>query len=172
MTPTIEIKRAYVTSRGAYGIVGTIDGRTFSRFIKAGETPEDAVLRVWGVDLRAADLDPELEWYTGLDLRRQETLTDEHGSVLVEQMRGAKGWLAQITGTGGKFGLKRRFCKPDQYALSRSGRGDKVWRTRGLGDGVYEASSTWRSMTEHRTHFVVRAGHIAIIERCDIVRYL
>lgn len=47
----VTITKTYTTRTGSRGIVGKIDGRSFSRFIRRDESPADAVLRVWGVRL-------------------------------------------------------------------------------------------------------------------------
>lgn len=65
MTPTITIKRTYTTKTGNRGIVGTIDGRSFARFIRRDESPADAVLRVWGVRIGSNER-RGLKWSYGL----------------------------------------------------------------------------------------------------------
>lgn len=39
---------------------------------------------------------------------------------------GSSAWIAQITGTDSKFGLKREFCKRDKSGLSGSGRSGTI----------------------------------------------
>ena len=39
---------------------------------------------------------------------------------------GGSAWIAQITGTDPKFGLKREFCKKDKRGLSGSGRSGTI----------------------------------------------
>lgn len=161
----VTITKTYTARTGNRGIVGKIDGRSFSRFIRRGESPADAVLRIWSVDI-AADLD----WGDGLDLCRTESLTDS-GEVITEQMRGAKAWLGAITGRCERWGLRREFVR-GQSNLSRSGRGNRWWSLSDIEDGAYEASSCWRSMTEHRTFFVIRGGRVAVIEKRDALLFV
>lgn len=148
---SIEITRTY-TCNGVSGVVYTLKGvGRCSTLLKAGQTLREAIT-------------PEPQ---GLNLCRNEAITDT-GEIRCEQMRGVNAYLAQITGRCPRYGLRRAFVRADESDLSRAGNGRLSWDVSGLEPGVYEAQSTWRSMTAHRTYFTVDcAGQIEIIEKRD-----
>lgn len=104
----------------------------------------------------------------GLGLSREEYVSDD-GWITTEQMRGARAWLALLVGICPQYGFNRDFIDPCEENLSRSGRGSKEWSTEEIGPGIYEASSTWRSMVAHRTFFKVDADlQIEILTRSEV----
>ena len=49
-------------------------------------------------------------------IKLNDTYTDVRGGGY-----GGRAWIARITGTDSKFGLRREFCERDKTGLSRSG---------------------------------------------------
>lgn len=102
----------------------------------------------------------------GLDLQR--TVAEmQNGEIWVEQMKGVRAYLAQITGPCAVYKAKRHFIDGDESQLSQARKGRIVYDVTELDDGVYEAQSTWRSMRRHRVYFVLRGGSIEILDDLD-----
>ncbi len=98
----------------------------------------------------------------GLDLRRREDMTED-GFISIERMRNVKAYVARISlaPKGYQYGaFVREWVRGDERDLSRAGWGDIHFRTEHLADGLYEAKSTWRSLTEHVVIFEVRDGSV------------
>lgn len=153
----LNIIRIAPKARNTRSVVYSINGNHCCSFVPESANTRDRIEK-W--------LEESIGAYNVLDLRRKEELSadvaDGAAYIHVEQMRGARGWVARITGTDDRFGLARKFERASYTALGSRGRGDKTYRLR---EGIYEASSTWRSMREHRVLFqVFSSGRIEIIE--------
>jgi hypothetical protein len=99
----------------------------------------------------------------GLELNRKQELIGVD-CITLEQSKGARAWLARITGKSKQYGFEREFINPSNRYLSRNGNG--LINFNDLNPGVYEANSTWRSMRSQRVYFVVQIdGSIITINR-------